>query len=99
MTKAQTERMMKMISTGYGMFTDKSSTYYLDKAAKDNLQKIHSEFKSTLITRISYMAMRLNQYSTGIHSKKRMCEFNKSLELELTDVIIPILKELNNHEM
>lgn len=51
-----------------------------------------------LITRLSYMAMRCEQYSTGIHSKKRLCEFSKSLELELKDIIIPLLKELRTLE-
>lgn len=97
MTKKQIARMKRQINALYGMIDNKSA-YYLDTDSVYNLHKIHSEFKSTLVTRLSYMAMRCEQYSTGIHSKKRMCEFSKSLELELTDVIIPLLKELNNHE-
>ena len=96
MTKKQIAKMKTKINAVYGMLDNNSP--YLDTDAIYHINKIHSEFKSTLITRLSYMAMRCEQYSTGIHSKKRMCEFTKSLELELTDVIIPLLKELNNHE-
>lgn len=96
MTKTQITRMKAKINAVCGMLDNNSP--YLDTDSICYLNKIHSEFKSTLITRLSYMAMRCEQYSTGIHSKKRMCEFNKSMELELTDVIIPLLKELNNRE-
>lgn len=84
--------MKAKINAVYGMLGNPSP--YLDTDSICVIQKVHAEFKSTLITRLSYMAMRCEQYSTGIHSKKRLCEFSKSLELELTDVIIPLLKEL-----
>lgn len=96
MTKKQIMKMKAKINAVYGMLDNPSP--YLDTDAVYNIKKVHDEFKSTLITRLSYMAMRCEQYSTGIHSKKRLCEFSKSLELELTEVIIPLLKELNSHE-
>lgn len=88
--------MKAKINAVYGMFANPLP--YLDTDAVYDIQKVHNECKSTLITRLSYMAMRCEQYSTGIHSKKRMCEFVKSLELELTDIIIPLLKELRTLE-
>lgn len=88
--------MKAKINAVYGMLVNPSP--YLDTDAVYDILKIHDEFKSTLITRLSYMAMRCEQYSSGIHSKKRMCEFTKSLELELTDIIIPLIKELRTLE-